>query len=121
MSTDDPDQVGHNERVDERPSESSGRFDPWLEKRRARRLPLPTLTSAGNDPVLMRIIAYYGPTAFGLVCFLAIWFAAVRPTLEANRVDYHANQAVVDTLRQTVQALSGVVERLERIERRLTP
>ena len=85
-----------------------------------RRLPLPALTTAAADPILMRIVAYYGPTAFGLVCFLAIWFAAVRPTLENNRVDNRALQQIAETMRQTAQTLVGIVERLERLERRIT-
>lgn len=100
-------------------TETSG--PSWGGQENRRKAPVPSLTSTATDPLLMRIIAYYGPTAFGLVCFLSVWFAAVRPTLESNRVDYHANQQIVETLRQTVQALSGVVERLERLERRITP
>lgn len=100
-------------------SDARDRFAP-SSARGGRALPLPSLTATATDPLLMRIIAYYGPTAFGLVCFLAVWFSAVRPTLESNRVDSSANQAIVHAMQDTVRTLSAVVDRLERLERRMT-
>jgi hypothetical protein len=102
----------------------------WGDERRdsSRRAPVPALSSTAQDPLLMRIIAYYGPTAFGLVCFLAVWYAAVRPTLENNRVDSKAMQAVADTMRETSNTMNStantlmhIVQRLELIERRSPP
>jgi len=86
--------------------------------------PSPTPTSLGD---LFKVASTsYGPTAFGLVCFLSIWFAAVKPTLENNRVDTAKIQLISDKLMEaaqvqnnTAQLLKPIAERLERLADRL--
>ena len=75
--------------------------------------------------LLETVVTHYGPLAFGLVVFLVVWTAVVKPTLKENKIDVKANVKVADTLKETAVMLStlttsmgSLVTRLERLERK---
>lgn len=78
--------------------------------------------SESKFSVLEPILKYYGPFAFGLVTFLAIWFAAVKPELDrANEKKIESTailkqMVTVSTMTErTAETLDHTATVLERI------
>jgi hypothetical protein len=71
----------------------------------------------------------YGPYAFGLIMFVVIWFFAIQPQLEAQRIDWQSQQQIIlklnelnrnqlvvsQTMDSTAKVLERTVEKLERM------
>jgi len=52
----------------------------------------------------------YGPYAFGVFSLLIIWFAIVKPELNARSMDFEATVKIVDTL-QSISATQNDITR----------
>ena len=68
----------------------------------------------------------YGPYAFGLISVVVLWFLAVSPQLEANRIDFEAQQEIIIKLNQIsanqmqlALAMSNTADTLERTVEKL--
>lgn len=61
----------------------------------------------------------YGPYAFGIISLLIIWFAIVRPVIEANRVDTSQLKEIAARQAETAMLLNKTADRLDMIAARL--
>lgn len=67
-------------------------------------------------PVWFKVLAMYGPMAFGVVVFMVLWLYVVAPELHAARETRDRNAETAQALAITAQALERTVIRLESIE-----
>ena len=65
------------------------------------------------------IIKSYGPHAFGLITVLVIWFAMMKPQLDAARVDFSRMEDITKSLDSVSNNLEHVVKSNERISANL--
>ncbi|MEM7558574.1 MAG: hypothetical protein AAF394_05585 [Planctomycetota bacterium] len=77
------------------------------------------------------LIKAYGPSSFGLVVLLTIWWVVVQPQLDRLSLDFESQKALmksqeelmdkqeatVSALHTTANVLDRVTERIERLDR----
>ena len=54
------------------------------------------------------IISVYGPYVFGLVTFLSIWFAAIKPELDSRQLQFDALQEIMTNQHKIVADVEDV-------------
>ena len=58
------------------------------------------------------MIATYGPFAFGVVSFLAIWFTAVKPELDKRAIDWQTHNETLQMLTATQRQQAHISENM---------
>ena len=58
------------------------------------------------------LIATYGPFAFGVVSFLAIWFTAVKPELDKRAIDWQTHNETLQMLTATQRQQAHISENM---------
>lgn len=75
----------------------------------------PTAPAAGGPlAIVPLLVREYGPLAFGLVAFFALWMLAIRPELSERRADVQAIAAVQHEARTSAELVAGAAKTLER-------
>lgn len=56
------------------------------------------------------VIERYGPFAFGVFLLLAVWQVVAKPQIDAARIDFEAQQAVVKEFRESMKSFKIISE-----------
>ena len=87
-----------------------------------------------NASSINKVVQAYGPFAFGVASFMAMWIAIVQPELDVRRIEFDQHTAVLQQLNQqmrdqertnntihdTAVVLDRVVNKLERMQGAVT-
>lgn len=58
------------------------------------------MTAGAVKEAVDGMVKVYGPFAFGIVSLLVIWLAIIQPELENKRLDFDAQQVLIEKLGQ---------------------
>lgn len=68
-----------------------------------------------QETLITTLIRHYGPHAFSLIMFLAIWFTAVKPELDRKEFEAIEQKQLLNQMAAIVSTMERTANTLERI------
>ena len=68
-----------------------------------------------QETLVATLVKHYGPHAFSLLMFLAIWFTAVKPELDRKSFEENEIRQIVSQMNILASTMERTADTLERI------